>query len=328
MPKIALIVEPGATPSSVMTTIDLFGIAARYPEGADCRLDLFSLAGGSVRLSAAVQVETQRLPAELADYAAVILPGFFATDVDDIARQLAGVWQPVIARLQALPPDTLVAASCYGTFVLAASGLLDAGPATTTWWLEAAFRQRYPQVEIDVDRALVDAGRAITAGAMTAHADLSLHVLRRLCGAALARRVGGIMLIDGARASQRPFMAVSRSFRDPLVQQASDWLAAHAGGDLSASALAAAMHVSYRTLHRRFVAGAGQPPLSYLQALRVEQAKELLEGTRLSLEQIVERVGYSDVPAFRRLFLRCAGLSPAQYRQGFTRPGGAPGPVV
>lgn len=62
------------------------------------------------------------------------------------------------------------------------------------------------------------------------------------------------------------------------------------------------------------------PPLSYLQALRVEQAKELLEGTRMSLEQIVERTGYSDVSAFRRLFTRRAGLSPAQYRQRFKRP--------
>jgi len=62
------------------------------------------------------------------------------------------------------------------------------------------------------------------------------------------------------------------------------------------------------------------PPLSFLQSLRVEQAKELLEGTRLSLEQIVAKIGYSDASAFRRLFVRQAGLSPAQYRQRFRRP--------
>ncbi len=267
-----------------------------------------------------MSVETSVLPDTLASYAAVILPGFFALDIEHLAMLLRTVWPPVIERLRALPAETLVSASCYGTFVLAESGLLDGMEATTTWWKEAEFRTRYPAIRLDADRALVDGGRCLTAGAMTAHTDLTLHVLRRLYGAELARKVAGIMLVDGARTSQRPFMALPRSFADSLVQQAADWLAAHSEEPLSAQALAAALNVSYRTLHRRFDAAAGMAPLAYLQALRVEQAKELLEGTSLSLERVVERVGYSDVPAFRRLFLRSVGLSPAQYRQRFRRP--------
>ena len=135
----------------------------------------------------------------------------------------------MIDCLTALPADTLIAGSCYGTFVLAESGLLDGLEATTTWWLQDLFRQTYPRVRLDADRAVADGGRCLTAGAMTAHTDLTLHVLRRLFGAALARRVGGIMLVDGARSSQRPFMTLRRRFDDPLIQRASDWLAAHAG---------------------------------------------------------------------------------------------------
>lgn len=320
MTQIALIVEPTATPSSVMLTLDMVTIASRYPEAADCRLDLLSIHGGRIALSSSVSVETSVLPDTLASYAAVILPGFFALDIEHLAMLLRTVWPPVIERLRALPAETLVSASCYGTFVLAESGLLDGMEATTTWWKEAEFRTRYPAIRLDADRALVDGGRCLTAGAMTAHTDLTLHVLRRLYGAELARKVAGIMLVDGARTSQRPFMALPRSFADSLVQQAADWLAAHSEEPLSALALAAALNVSYRTLHRRFDAAAGMAPLAYLQALRVEQAKELLEGTSLSLERVVERVGYSDVPAFRRLFLRSVGLSPAQYRQRFRRP--------
>ncbi len=320
MTRIALIVEPTATPSSVMLTLDMVTIASRYPEAADCRLDLLSMHGGRVALSSSVSVETSVLPDTLASYAAVILPGFFALDIEHLAMLLRTVWPPVIERLRALPAETLVSASCYGTFVLAESGLLDGMEATTTWWKEAEFRTRYPAIRLDADRALVDGGRCLTAGAMTAHTDLTLHVLRRLYGAELARKVAGIMLVDGARTSQRPFMALPRSFADSLVQQAADWLAAHSEEPLSAQVLAAALNVSYRTLDRRFDAAAGMAPLAYLQALRVEQAKELLEGTSLSLERVVERVGYSDVPAFRRLFLRSVGLSPAQYRQRFRRP--------
>lgn len=320
MTAIALIVQPGSTPSSVMTTLDMFNIASRYPDATDCRLDMLSLQGGQVQLSPAVSVTTLTMPASLAGYAAVILPGFFATGMASIVDQLQSIWQPVIERLQALPQERLVGASCYGTFVLAESGLLNGQRATTTWWLQEAFRQRYPDIVLDADRALVDGGNVITGGAMTAHTDLSLHILRRLFGAVLARQVASIMLVDGARSSQRPFMALSRDFTDPLVQQAADWLAANRGSETSTSQLAAMLNVSYRTLHRRFHSATGLPPLAYLQALRVEQAKELLESTRSSLEQIVEQVGYQDVSAFRRLFSRSTGLTPAQYRQRFKRP--------
>ena len=320
MSAIALLVEPGSTPSSVMTTLDMVNIARRYPAAADCRLDLLSSQGGSIRLSPLVLLETQRLPASLDSYAAIIISGFFARDLADLISQLQSAWQPVIERLRALPAERLIAASCYGTFVLGESGRLDGHRATTTWWLDDAFRQRYPRSALDADQALVDAGAAITAGAMTAHADLSLHVLRRLYGVPLARQVGSIMLVDGARGSQRPFMSLQQNFSDPLIEAAARWMARQSARSFSAEELAAALHVSYRTLHRRFTAAAGMPPLAYLQALRVEHAKELLESTRLSLEQILEQIGYSDAAAFRRLFVRNTGLSPAQFRQRFQQP--------
>ncbi len=317
MAAIALIVEPGSTPSSLTATLDMIAIARRSPQASACRIDLLSSSGGSIPLGSAVSVQTQPLPDTLDAYAAVILPGFFAEDCESLYGQLRSRWQPVIARLRALCPETLVAASCYGTFVLAESGRLDGRRATTTWWMQAAFRRRYPQVELDGTRALVDGGNVVTAGAMTAHNDLTLHVLRRLYGAAPARNTAAIMLVDGARTSQRPFMTLQRSFADPLVQRAADWMMRHHATDLSPPDLAGELHVSYRTLHRRFTHEAGMPPLAYLQTLRVETAKELLESTRMSFEQIVEAVGYSDPPAFRRLFRRIAGLSPAQYRQRF-----------
>ncbi len=318
--KIALVVQPGATPSSVMATLDIFRIAERFlPVGRALALDLLSADGGAVRLSAAVAVDTRPLPATLDGYAAVILPGFFAEDMAALSSQLQHAWQPVIARLRALSDTTLVAASCYGTFVLADAGRLDGRPATTTWWLEREFRNRYPQVRLDADQAMVDAGPALTAGAMTAHVDLSMQVLRRLLGQEVARQVASIMLVSEARDSQRPFMTVPTRFTDPLAQQAADWLAARMDQPFSAQALAAACHVSYRTLHRRFSAAAGQGPLEYAQALRVEEAKRRLENGRQSLDQIVAAVGYADEAAFRRLFTRFVGMSPAQYRRAFRR---------
>jgi len=318
--RIALIVQPGATPSSVMATLDIFRIAERFlPDGQTLTLDLLSAGGGAIRLSDAVAVATRPLPTALDGYAAVILPGFFAEDMAALTGQLQRQWQPVIARLRALSGATLTAASCYGTFVLAEAGRLDGLRATTTWWLEREFGRRYPQVRLDADQAMVDAGPALTAGAMTAHVDLTMQVLRRLLGPEVARQVASIMLVSEARDSQRPFMTVPTRFADPLAQQAADWIAARITEPFSAQALAAACHVSYRTLHRRFSRAVGQGPLEYAQALRIEQAKRLLENGRQSLEQIVATVGYADEAAFRRLFTRLVGMSPAQYRKAFRR---------
>lgn len=265
----------------------------------------------------ALAVETQRLPAELGGFDAIILPGFFAESVERITASMQTTWRGVISRLQKLPDTTLVAASCYGTFILAEAGLLDKVPATTTWWFADAFRQRYPQVKLDADKTLVDSGRAITAGAMTAHTDLALHVLRRLGGVALARSVGGIMLVDGARTSQRPFMSVQKDFSEPLIQNAIAWMEKHLAQPVAIDDLAAAMHTSYRTLNRRFIDVTGMAPLAYLQALKIERAKELLEVSNADFETITEKVGYGDASSFRRLFKRATGLSPVQYRRQF-----------
>lgn len=319
MYKVGILLEPGATASSIMTTLDMFRIAARLQPDEHYQLDLFSTDGGAIHLSEAVVITTRSLPASLKAYTAIILPGFSADSVEHIAAQLETTWRPVIARLKRLTDETLVAASCYGTFVLAEAGLLNGKQATTTWWLAKEFRQRYPMVLLDEDKTMIDSGKVFTAGAMTAHTDLSLHVLRRLSGASLARGVGSIMLVDGAKSSQRPFMTVQRSFLDPLIQKAIDWLSRKMDQAISMQALANDMHVSYRTLNRRFLDITGLSPLSYLHELRIERAKELLELSTHGVEEITLEIGYEDLSSFRRLFKRSTGITPAQYRQQFRR---------
>jgi transcriptional regulator GlxA family with amidase domain len=317
--KIALLLEEGSTASSIATTLDMFRLAQRYQPDSCWQPHLFSTHGGQIRLTDAMLLETQCLPAELGGYDAIILPGFFAESAEHIVQRLQTTWHNVVARLQRLPASTLIGASCYGTFVLAEAGLLDGIPATTTWWFADAFQQRYPQVKLDADKTLIDSGHTITAGAMTAHTDLALHILRRLGGVALARSVSGIMLVDGARTSQRPFISVQKDFSEPLIQNAVAWMSKHLMQAIVIDDLANAMHVSYRTLHRRFIEVTGRSPIAYLQALKIERTKELLEITNSDFESITEKVGYRDASSFRRLFKRATGLSPAQYRKQFKR---------
>src|SRR5512147_2634742 len=108
--QIALLLEEGSTASSVATTLDMFRLAQRYQPEAGWQPHLFSTRGGLVHLTDAVAVETRRLPADLGDYAAIILPGFFAESLDHIVDRLHTPWRTVIDRLQHLPTTTLVAA--------------------------------------------------------------------------------------------------------------------------------------------------------------------------------------------------------------------------
>ncbi|MBV1786859.1 helix-turn-helix domain-containing protein [Marinobacterium sp. D7] len=315
--KIALLIERGSTLSSVATTMDMLALAKRFQPDAGWRLSLYSRSGGPIALSDRLSVDTRPLPANFDDCAAVVVPGFFAETAAQVTEELHTTWRQAILRLRDLPEGVTAAASCHGTFLLAEAGLLDGRTATTAWWFAQTFRERYPKVTPATDLTLSDCGRAITAGAMTAHTDLVLHLLRRLGGSALARNVGGIMLVDGARFSQRPFMSLPRVFADPLVQRAIDWMAGRLSQQLTVDALADRLHVSYRTLNRRFVGATGMAPLAYLQALRIERAKELLESSRTDFDAITAQVGYRDAASFRRLFKRATGLSPMQYRRRF-----------
>jgi transcriptional regulator GlxA family with amidase domain len=320
MPSIALLVEPGSTPSSVAFTLDIFRVAERFTQNDPFLIVIYSAGGGEVSLSPSLRLDTKPLPDRLDGFDAIILPGFFAADMEALVGQLKTQWQPAIERLSSLDVGPIVAASCYGTFVLAESGLLEERTATTTWWLRERFCQRYPSVRLNADRALVDDGLLITAGAMTAHSELSLHLLRRLKGHAMARRVGSIMLVDEGRSFQLPFVALQRHFNEPLTDAAIAWMESHLSENFSINELISSLHVSYRTLHRRFHNTTGMAPLSYLQALRVEHAKELLETTRKGVEQIASEVGYADGSSFRRLFARLTSDTPAQYRRRFRFP--------
>lgn len=317
MTEIALLLESGATPSSVTATLDMFNIASRFVGEAELRLKVFSSSGGRLALSDGLSLETRTLPSQLSNFDAVILPGFFAHDTAELFQRLESSWQPVIALLKTLPPTTLIAASCYGTFVLAESDLLDDHSATTTWWLRDEFRMRYPKVRLDAAKALVEDDNLLTAGAMTAHTLLSLQLLRRLIGHAAARQVASIMLVDESNTSQQAFATLQRDFADPVVVAAIEQMERNLQEEFSATELAAQLHISYRTLHRRFSSTTKLTPLAYLQELRIERAKALLETSRRSVEQIATSVGYADLSSFRRLFTRQTGLSPAEYRKRF-----------
>lgn len=200
---------------------------------------------------------------------------------------------------------TPIAGACTATFVLGAAALLDAQPATTTWWLAAAFRERFPKVKLDESRMLVEAGAVITAGAALAHLDLALWIVRRT-SPALARATGRHLVFD-QRPSQGAYaMPHHVAHTDPIVERFEVWSKANLTR-FSLAGAARAAGASQRTLERRVRHVLGKSPLSFVQDLRVAAALQQLETTERSIDEIAARVGYQSGLTLRTLLRKRTG---------------------
>ena len=206
------------------------------------------------------------------------------------------------------------AGACTATFVLAASGILDDGRATTTWWLAHAFRERFPRVALDESRMVVSSGRVVTAGAAFAHVDLALWLLRQR-SPALAQATARHLVFD-ARPSQAPYVTPDHfAHADPIVERFERWVRRHLA-EFSLAAAARHVGASERTLERRIRAALGRTPLSYVQDVRVEVAVHRLRTTKDSIEEIASAVGYGDGVTLRTLLRKKTGRGLRELRAG------------
>jgi transcriptional regulator GlxA family with amidase domain len=185
------------------------------------------------------------------------------------------------------------------------------------------FRQRYPDIAVDLDHMVVTSGSIITAGAALAQADLMLALIGRLGSARLASACARYLLID-RRQSQSRFAVMSHLTRqDPFVLKLEKLMEAQLTQALTAEALAREMHVSTRTLARRVQVAVGLSPMRLLQRLRTERALHLIEASDLPIDEVAARVGYTDAATLRRLLKRSVGLSPSGLRAQRRSPGGS-----
>ena len=221
----------------------------------------------------------------------------------------------------ATPGDVRVASNCTGAFLLAAAGLLDGREATTHWGFGDQFRRQFPAVNLHADKLVTVDGPVACAGGGMAWWDLGVYLVERLAGAQVARELAKAFVIDAGRTSQAPYsvLQAKRYHSDKVIHQVQDWLEAHFKEPVSLPELSSFAGLSERSLLRRFRQATGDSPSSYLQLLRVEEARRLLESSTGGLESVTRAVGYEDVSSFSRLFRRHTKLSPGAYRAKFGR---------
>jgi transcriptional regulator GlxA family with amidase domain len=265
---------------------------------------------------------------------AVIVAGPFIANIERFFER-PDVLKPLFSALRRQHErGALLASYCTGSFILAEAGLLDGGVATTHWAKARVFARRYPEVDLRISEILTEQNRIVCSGAVTTSLNLALRLVEKFAGAGIAVATGKLMLIDTNRVSQSSYATMQDEPRhsDALVARAQRWMEKSLSQGFSLTELARHLAVSERTLNRRFKQAVGEAPLHFLQSLRVDVAKRLLETKGLNVDVVSERVGYHDLSTFRRLFKRETGLSPREYQRRFSRRHQArsalPGPVA
>ncbi|GAB2832320.1 GlxA family transcriptional regulator [Actinocorallia aurea] len=236
----------------------------------------------------------------------------------------AGTARPqpaLVARVRALAEGAeRVVSVCTGAFLLAEAGLLDGRRATTHWAYCATLAHRYPNVRVDPDPIYVRDGRVATSAGVTTGIDLALALVEEDLGRDLALLAARHLVVflrrPGDQAQFSTQLAAQTAARRPL-RDVQRWIDEHPGEDLSVDALARRCALSPRHFARAFAAEVGMTPGRYVEGVRVEAARRLLEDTDQGIAQIARACGYGTPEAMRRAFLRALHVPPLEYRRRF-----------
>jgi len=309
--RVAVLVLEGAKPLDVGIPAQVFTTRASMPyEVRVCGAAPGLVTGGD---GLAYSVANGLEALEWADI--VFVPGYRHPDRDDPPRAVLD------ALLAASSRGARLAAISTGAFALAATGLLDGRRATTHWHYTRALATRYPLVQVDEHVLFVDEGSVLTSAGAASGIDLCLHVLRGDLGIAAAnhaaRRLVAAPYRSGGQAQYVP-----RSVPEPLGERFAatrEWALHRLDSPLTLEALARHAAVSPRTFSRRFTEDTGYTPMQWVMRARVDVARELLERSERSVEQIAAETGLGTGTNLRLHFQRILGTTPTEYRRTFSR---------
>ncbi|HEY2062095.1 MAG TPA: helix-turn-helix domain-containing protein [Amycolatopsis sp.] len=243
----------------------------------------------------------------------VIVPGYGGAAAGGLDQMTVGALKAAADR------GARMVSICSGTFALAQAGLLEGLKVTTHWSLCDALARQYPKVTVDPAALFVDNGSVLTSGGVTAGVDLALHILRKDLGASVANHVARRILATPRREGEQAQFIETPAVPpgDDALAAAQQWMLSHLDEPVTVARMAAKAHLSPRHFHRLFLEQTSVTPLTWLHQQRIGRAKELLETTDLTVEEIATRVGLGTPANLRQHFRRATSLSPMRYRQLF-----------
>lgn len=217
-----------------------------------------------------------------------------------------------------------VVSICAGAFYLAAAGLLDGKVATTHWLASKELSERYPEITVQADSIFVKDGNVYTSAGVTAGIDLALALVEEDLGRELALNCARHLVVFMRRPggqSQFSTTLESQHVDDDAISELVSWASDNLNADLSVASMAKHARMSSRNFSRVFRKAVGETPAAFVEKLRVEAARRLLEDTELSLVAIADACGFGSADSMRRSFHRVVEVAPSHYRRRFAATG-------
>ncbi len=312
--EILVVAVEGCESLDVMGPVEVFDYAARQVPGAYRIRVVGPATEGWITMSNGIGIKVDPLPDPVPRHDTLVIAGGIG------ARAAVDDQQVLDWIVRASKKAKRTTSVCTGAYLLAAAGLLDNRRATTHWEWCDGLAQSYPEVQVDPDPVFIRDGDIWTSAGVTAGMDLALALVEDDLGPELAlsvarelvvffKRPGGQSQFSGALSAQQA--------TQPALRELQAWIVGNLDADLSVSALARWANMSERSFSRAFRREVGQSPAAYVEALRIEHARALLEDGAPSLEAVAQAAGFASAEVLRRAFHRRVGVSPGDYRARF-----------
>jgi transcriptional regulator GlxA family with amidase domain len=326
-PTIALVTAPSTSAAVLYGLYDVLQSAGAVfadmtvgkPGRESLDVRIVSVDGQPFRCFGNVLVEPHGSLSDIGPLDAVVICDMYSS-IHEPPRQDYAAFAPWLVSMH--NDGVLLTSVCSGALVLAEAGLLDGREAASHWAYAELFARAYPRARLRRDSILCRSAEAqgiVTAGGVTSWQELALYLIDRYCGAHAARETAKVHLLAGHEDGQLPFAVYRPSVNgsDKTIARCQEWIAQHYEQANPVQRMGDIAGLNARTFSRRFRAATGLSPIEYVQRVRIEEAKQSLERTSVSIDDLAAEVGYLDPAAFRRTFRKLSGTGPAEYRRRY-----------
>jgi transcriptional regulator GlxA family with amidase domain len=315
---VALLAYDGSQVLDVAGPAEVFSVANEIAGGDAYRVHVVSVDGSDSVSGTGFRVGVSGRLDDVGPIDTLVVPGSYTWRTDMVEPALLRAVTAAAGR------SRRVASVCAGAFLIGAVGLLDGRRATTHWMFLDELAARFPLALVERDPIFVEDGAVFTSAGATAGIDLALALVEADHGPTLAREVARFLVVFMQRPGGQSQFSVhlQRDVTDGFtLRTLLDAVHADPAGDHRLTALSARAGFSERHLTRVFAREMGTTPARFVEEVRIEAARTLLESSDAPLEVIARRSGLSSPETLRRVFTREVGCTPHAYRRRFRTTG-------
>lgn len=318
MKHISILVFPRALGSSITIPLEMLSAAndiasARKQSAKRNGVNLVGIGPEQQQLSGGMQVHCHCTLADVRKTDLVFIPSIWRKPAQAIKE-----YQQISPWLKKhYEGGATLCAIASGAFFVADAGLLDDKPATTHWRYFNELTTAYPKVKLQRKRFTTNAERIYCTGSVNAIRDIMLHFIAELYDVSIANEIAQHFTHELKPSFESEILSKDQhsTHHDERIIAVQEWLLNHFQQEIVITDLAKRFGLSVRSLNRRFKQATDITPLSYLQKLRLEHAKQLLKQSNLVIAEVAGAVGYQDTSYFTELFKKTNSMTPNEYRQ-------------